>query len=103
MLGIWKNGKGRTIDAFIAPVAPHPVPETDRWNGVGYTSTFVLLDYPAGTLPVRDLAEDDLKDKIPPDVKVLGGWDAKNRELCKPDLLHFSILSFSIYQSIHPS
>jgi amidase len=51
-LSIWKfwdeKGIERDIDAFITPVAPHPVPEIDRYNGVSYTSTFVLLDYPAG-------------------------------------------------------
>ena len=56
MLQIWKDpGTGRKVDAIICPVAPHPVPPIDRWNGVSYTSSFVLLDYPAGTLPVRDV------------------------------------------------
>lgn len=47
-LSIWKDEHGVEMDAFICPVAPHPVPEIDRWNGVSYTSSFVLLDYPAG-------------------------------------------------------
>jgi Asp-tRNA(Asn)/Glu-tRNA(Gln) amidotransferase A subunit family amidase len=48
-LNIWRDEKtGREIDAIICPVAPHPVPPIDRWNGVSYTSSFVLLDYPAG-------------------------------------------------------
>jgi amidase len=47
-LGIWKDAKGRTIDAFVCPVAPHPIPLIDQYNGVSYTSSFVLLDYPAG-------------------------------------------------------
>jgi amidase len=47
-LKIWKDETGRTIDAFICPVAPHPVPAIDQYNGVSYTSSFVLLDYPAG-------------------------------------------------------
>jgi Asp-tRNA(Asn)/Glu-tRNA(Gln) amidotransferase A subunit family amidase len=82
MLKIWKDRKtGRTIDAFICPVAPHPVPPIDRWNGVSYTSSFVLLDYPAGTLPVRDFAESDLKGEVA-DTKPLGSWDKINRELC---------------------
>jgi hypothetical protein len=58
------------------------VPEIDRWNGVGYTSAFVVLDYPAGTLPVRDVSNDDLKDELP-ESEVLGGWDSRNRDLCK--------------------
>ena len=86
MLKIWKDPKtGRTIDAFICPVAPHPVPPIDRWNGVSYTSSFVLLDYPAGTLPVRDFAESDLKGKLA-DSKPLGSWDKINRELCELSL-----------------
>jgi amidase len=47
-LKIWKDQNGRRIDAFICPVAPHPVPAIDQYNGVSYTSSFVLLDYPAG-------------------------------------------------------
>ena len=83
MLKIWKDPiSGRTIDAFICPVAPHPVPPIDRWNGVSYTSSFVLLDYPAGTLPVRDFAESDLNGELA-DSKALGGWDKINRKLCE--------------------
>jgi amidase len=88
MLKVWTDPKtGRRIDAFICPVAPHPVPPIDRWNGVSYTSSFVLLDYPAGTLPVRDFKEEDLKGELS-DSKPLGSWDKINRELCK--LLSFN-------------
>lgn len=45
-LRIWKD-----VDAFIVPIAPHPIPPIDRWNSVSYTSSFVLLDYPAGVSP----------------------------------------------------
>jgi Asp-tRNA(Asn)/Glu-tRNA(Gln) amidotransferase A subunit family amidase len=98
-LKIWKDSKtGREIDAFICPVAPHPVPPIDRYNGVSYTSSFVLVDYPAGvsssisvsvsvvsklrlqTLPVRPLVPSDLAGEIssnPP----IGPWDKTNREL----------------------
>lgn len=82
MLKIWRDPKtGRTIDAIICPVAPHPVPPIDRWNGVSYTSSFVLLDYPAGSLPVRDFKEADLQDEMADD-KPLGSWDKANRALC---------------------
>jgi Asp-tRNA(Asn)/Glu-tRNA(Gln) amidotransferase A subunit family amidase len=48
-LKVWRHDEtGRTVDAIVCPVAPHPVPGIDRWNGVSYTSSFVLLDYPAG-------------------------------------------------------
>jgi Asp-tRNA(Asn)/Glu-tRNA(Gln) amidotransferase A subunit family amidase len=75
----------RTLDAIICPVAPHPVPEIDRWNGVSYTSTFVLLDYPAGVIPVRPVTESDLTLEMDAKTKekVLGSWDKKNRELCR--------------------
>jgi Asp-tRNA(Asn)/Glu-tRNA(Gln) amidotransferase A subunit family amidase len=83
MLKIWKDPKtGRRIDAIICPVAPHPVPPIDRWNGVSYTSSFVLLDYPAGTLPVRDFTKGDLKGELT-DTEPLGSWDRVNRELCE--------------------
>jgi amidase len=81
MLKIWTDKKGRRVDAFICPVAPHPVPPIDRWNGTSYTSSFVLLDYPAGTIPVRDFVEDDLEGEV--EGEVLNGWDKINRELCK--------------------
>jgi amidase len=83
MLKIWKDPKtGRSIDAIICPLAPHPVPPLDRWNGVSYTSSFVLLDYPAGTLPVRDFNEADLEGKLQ-NTEALGSWDKANRELCE--------------------
>lgn len=89
MLKIWEY-KGRRIDAIICPVAPHPTPPLDRWNGVSYTSSFVLLDYPAGSLPVRDVREGDLEGEVEGDM--LGNWDRINRELCKFSLLVLSLV-----------
>ena len=80
MLRVWKDAAGRNIDAILLPVAPHPTPPVDRWNAVGYTSSFVLLDCPAGTLPVRDVCSADLGLDL--DSAVRGSWDARNRELC---------------------
>ncbi|TID18002.1 hypothetical protein E6O75_ATG10647 [Venturia nashicola] len=79
-LSIWKDEHGIAIDAFICPVAPHPVPEIDRWNGVSYTSSFVLLDYPAGALPIRPLNTSDLTGSVP-STPPLSPWDKANREL----------------------
>lgn len=85
MLKIWTDPKtGRRIDAFICPVAPHPVPPIDRWNAVSYTSSFVLLDYPAGTIPVRDFKEADLHDEwSASQAQPLGPWDKVNKGLCE--------------------
>ncbi|RDW85833.1 general amidase-like protein [Coleophoma crateriformis] len=84
MLKIWKDPQtGRTIDAIICPVAPHPVPPLDRWNGASYTSSFVLLDYPAGVLPVRDITETDLTEELI-EGNPLGSWDKANKELWNP-------------------
>lgn len=86
MLKMWtlsSSSKTRRIDAIICPIAPHPVPQMDRYNAVGYTSTFVLLDYPAGTVPVRPFAESDLELGRDMDAPVLGSWDKANRQLCK--------------------
>jgi len=92
MLKIWKDPKtGRSIDAIILPVAPHPVPPIDKWNGVGYTSSFVLLDYPAATLPVRDFKPSDMEGELSSD-NSLGSWNKANRELCE---FFFNILSLS--------
>lgn len=97
MLKIWKHPKtGKSVDAIICPLAPHPVPPIDRWNGVSYTSSFVLLDYPAGTLPVRDFKEADLIGELE-SAKPLGSWDKVNRELCEMNLHNlalFYILTF---------
>ncbi|KAL4806536.1 amidase signature domain-containing protein [Aspergillus unguis] len=75
------SGHEQTIDAIIHPVAPHPVPELDRYNAVGYTSSFVLLDYPAGVVPVRKFNKDDLENGKEMTERVIGSWDKKNREL----------------------
>lgn len=80
-LKIWRDQHGE-IDAFVCPVAPHPVPPIDRYNGVSYTSSFVLLDYPAGVVPVRSFTADDTKGEMQ-EPKPLGSWDKANRELCK--------------------
>jgi amidase len=80
-LSVWKNQHGQ-IDAFICPVAPHPVPPIDRYNGVSYTSSFVLLDYPAGVVPVRKFETRDMEGEMT-EKKPLGNWDKANRELCK--------------------
>ncbi|KAF1937982.1 amidase [Clathrospora elynae] len=78
-LKIWKDKNGE-IDAFICPVAPHPVPPIDRYNGVSYTSSFVLLDYPAGVVPVRMFEKADMKGEMPAR-EPLGSWDKANRKL----------------------
>ncbi|KAH3916730.1 hypothetical protein HBI56_049500 [Parastagonospora nodorum] len=78
-LSIWRDQYGE-IDAFICPVAPHPVPPIDRYNGVSYTSSFVLLDYPAGTVPVRMFEKSDMEGEMP-NTKPLSNWDKVNREL----------------------
>lgn len=80
-LKIWHDQHGE-IDAFICPVAPHPVPPIDRYNGVSYTSSFVLLDYPAGTVPVRTFVKEDMQGELPT-TKPLSNWDKANRELCE--------------------
>ncbi|PYH99430.1 alpha-glucosidase [Aspergillus ellipticus CBS 707.79] len=86
MLRMWTlEGEGGDrslhIDAIIHPVAPHPVPEPDRYNGVGYTSSWVLMDYPAGVVPVRKFGEDDLELGKEMSAPVKGSWDKANRAL----------------------
>ncbi len=78
-LQVWKTDDGRDIDAFICPVAPHPVPGIDRWNTVSYTAAFVLLDYPAAVVPIRSVTRADLEEEM--EGEVLGGWDKINRGL----------------------
>ncbi|KLJ12085.1 hypothetical protein EMPG_12783 [Blastomyces silverae] len=71
----------RKVDAIIHPIAPHPIPEHDRYNAVGYTSSWVLLDYAAGAVPVRKFTEADLEPGKEMDGKALSNWDKRNREL----------------------
>ena len=78
-LSVWRDAQGQEIDAFVCPVAPHPVPEVDRWNGVSWTSAFVLLDHAAGVVPIRQFQESDLQGEF--QGKPIGGWDARAREL----------------------
>ncbi|KAK2813699.1 hypothetical protein FQN50_000097 [Emmonsiellopsis sp. PD_5] len=75
------DGGIRKVDAIIHPIAPHPVPELDRYNAVGYTSSWVLLDYPAGALPIRKFKEADMELGKEMDSKILSNWDKRNREL----------------------
>jgi amidase len=79
-LEIWKDKHGY-IAAFVCPIAPHPVPPIDRYNGVSYTSSFVLLDYPAGVVPVRSFTKGDMEGEM--EEKELGNWDKINRKMCK--------------------
>ncbi|KAL5362189.1 alpha-glucosidase [Aspergillus floccosus] len=81
MLKMWTAEGGRRVDAIIHPLAPHPVPELDRYNAVGYTSSFVLLDYPAGAVPVRAFKESDLELGKEMAAPVIGTWDKANRQL----------------------
>ena len=86
MLSLWNetdsNGaKRRCIDAIICPLAAHPVPEIERYNAVGYTSSFVMLDYPAGVLPIRPFREEDLELGKAMPGKAISSWDEKSREL----------------------
>ncbi|OAX80492.1 hypothetical protein ACJ72_05170 [Emergomyces africanus] len=75
----------RKVDAIIHPIAPHPIPEHDRYNAVGYTSSWVLLDYPAGAIPVRKFNEEDLELGKEIEGKTLSNWDKRNRELWNSD------------------
>ena len=87
MLHLWSkvDSQGRrhqTLDAIICPLAPHPVPPIEGYNAVGMTSSFVLFDYPAATLPVRNVVQDDLQLERPLAAgNMLSSWDAKCREL----------------------
>ncbi|KIW19109.1 hypothetical protein PV08_03401 [Exophiala spinifera] len=86
MLKVWveDDADGRRtqkIDAIVCPVAPHPVPPIEGYNAVGMTSSWVLFDYPAGTVPVRDCTERDLQLGTPQGGKPVSSWDEKTRDL----------------------
>ncbi|KAK2747763.1 hypothetical protein FQN57_001793 [Myotisia sp. PD_48] len=81
------SDKTRRVDAIIHPIAPHPVPENDRYNAVGYTSSFVLLDYPTGALPVRKFTENDLELGTEITSEPLTSWDKRNRELWNSNIV----------------
>ncbi|KAL9063453.1 MAG: hypothetical protein Q9157_008237, partial [Trypethelium eluteriae] len=71
----------KPLDAIICPVAPHPVPPIERWNATGYTAMWVLLDYPAGVIPIRFFRAADTKLEIPAEQQAIGSWDRENRKL----------------------
>jgi Asp-tRNA(Asn)/Glu-tRNA(Gln) amidotransferase A subunit family amidase len=87
MLALWSEldafGRRRPVlDAIVCPVAPHPVPPIEGYNAVGMTSSFVLFDYPAGTVPVRNITADDLELGRPLAAgNILSSWDVRCREL----------------------
>ncbi|KAI5296744.1 hypothetical protein KEM55_005669 [Ascosphaera atra] len=58
---MWRTASGDKVDAIIHPVAPHPVPGIDRFNATSYCINWVLMDYPAASLPVRNMTEADLE------------------------------------------
>ncbi|CZR55961.1 uncharacterized protein PAC_05849 [Phialocephala subalpina] len=69
------------VDAVICVIGPHPVPEIERYNAAGYTSSWTLLDYPAGSVPVRPFSETDLDLGQPQGGTVISSWDERNRQL----------------------
>lgn len=77
------SSTAKPVDAIICPVAPHPTPPIDRWNATGYTAMWVLLDYPAGVLPIRPLSVADTQLELPPQTTTApsGSWDRENRKL----------------------
>jgi amidase len=87
-LSVWEDESG-PIDALICPVAPHPVPPIDQYNGLSYTSSFVLLNYPAGVIPVRTFEHRDTQGDMVAS-ESLGAWDEANRKLCKLCISVFS-------------
>lgn len=90
MLKMFKTEDGQDMDAIVLPVAPHPVPGIDEWGGVGYTGIFVLLDWPAVSIPIRKCGEQDLVEE--PEGPVLGRWDKINRALCEYLLSLFPVV-----------
>lgn len=94
MLKMFKTEDGQEVDAVILPVAPHPVPGIDEWGGVGYTGIFVLLDWPAVSIPIRKCGEQDLVEEV--EGPVLGRWDKMNRALCE-----YPSFSVSYYMTMH--
>lgn len=70
---------GREIDAIVCPVAPHPVPRTDRWGTVGYTIDWVTLDCCAGVVPVRFFDEGDMQGEV--EGAAVSAADEANRRL----------------------
>ncbi|KAH7370029.1 amidase [Rhexocercosporidium sp. MPI-PUGE-AT-0058] len=86
MMELWVEGDGKggkrcRVDAIVCLIAPHPVPEIERYNAVGYTSSWTLLDYPAGTVPIRNFCEQDLELGQSLTGNAISSWDERNRQL----------------------
>ncbi|KAF3926999.1 Acetamidase [Dactylellina cionopaga] len=76
-LKLWRSDDGLDFNAIICPVAPHPTPQPDAWNGAGYTSMINMLDWPSGAIPARNVTREDLE--TPLGVETGTSWDKVNR------------------------
>ncbi|EPS41303.1 hypothetical protein H072_4818 [Dactylellina haptotyla CBS 200.50] len=76
-LKLWKSNDGNDFDAIICPVAPHPTPQPDAWNGAGYTSMINMLDWPSGAIPARNVTREDLEAPLGSETGT--SWDKINR------------------------
>lgn len=84
---ISQTSTGRPFDALIGPTSaavcqPHDVP-----GYCGYTSTFNILDYPAGTLPLKSFKISEEMDPKDQSYKPLQSnpYDSIVHDLCKFD------------------
>ncbi|KAM7189482.1 Amidase signature domain containing protein [Rhypophila sp. PSN 637] len=79
-----KDPDGRTVDAFIMPVAPHAAVIPGKYFYVGYTGVINLLNYSAVTIPVTEAdREVDKLDKkyVPSDELDQANWEAYDAEV----------------------
>ncbi|KPI42753.1 Acetamidase [Cyphellophora attinorum] len=76
---------GRPIDAILGPVSAAVGARHDVPGYCGYTSVWNILDYPAGTIPLKNFKVDETKD--PKDVgyepTTFGPYDRMVHEMCK--------------------
>lgn len=79
------------IDAILMPVAPHTAVPKDTWRVINYTGLFNFLDYPACTIPVGYVNEQD----VPDGEAKYGAMDAAVYGLCKLSSIRISYHVFT--------
>ncbi|KAF3907432.1 Acetamidase [Orbilia brochopaga] len=70
---LWKPAAGEDYDAIVTAVAAHPPLRHDEWEYSGYTSMFNVLDWPAASLPARNVTRQDLETPFTPRTDTV--WD----------------------------
>ncbi|KAF7917805.1 hypothetical protein BELL_1158g00010 [Botrytis elliptica] len=80
------TGTGRSVDAFIMPLAPFPPPRPGQARYLGYTTIINALDYTSCAIPVTEVKKDI--DQYPVEYSSLNEVDQAIHDDYDPELSH---------------